>query len=55
MFHAQRWHADFQSPIFENKVGSIFVNNFILFNDVFLGNAMGKVVKLYTKVQCLKH
>ena len=55
MFHAQRWYADFQSPMFESKVGSIFMNDFILFNDDILADRMGIVVKLCTKVQCHKH
>ena len=33
--------TDFQSPMFESKVGNLFVNDLILFNDYILGETMG--------------
>ena len=51
MYHAEYWHDNFPAPmVFINNKGSLFVNDFITFNNVALGDVtVGKVQKI---VQC---
>ena len=52
LYHAQRWHTEFPSPMLVSKVGRVFVKDFITFHHDGIGNTQGKVAKIFLKVCC---
>lgn len=49
MFHAERWHSDFPTPMIVHKNENLFVNDFVLIsynND----RVMAKILKYFQKV-----
>ena len=50
MFHARRWHQKFSAPMVVFGDMHIFVNDFVLFNQLTLGSTIGKVKRIFTKV-----
>lgn len=49
MFHAKRWHTEFQTPMIIHNNKNLFVNDFVHvhYQD---GVAIAKVLKYYQKV-----
>lgn len=52
LFHARRWHSDFQAPMIVHNSRHIYVSDFIYFQHRNLGPTVGKVLKFFQKV-CL--
>lgn len=50
IYHAQRWHTEFQSVMMESTVGRIFLNDFVTFSHLSICDALGKVVNFFMKV-----
>ena len=47
MYNAQRWHDEFPAPMFIHDKCHIFVNDFVVFDDINLGETIGKVLRIF--------
>ena len=50
LYHAQRWHNELKSPMLRSEIGDVFLNDFITFRHIHLGNTLGKALKFYTNL-----
>lgn len=52
MYHAQRYHKDFASPMAVVNDAHIFINDFVVFYHVeIFCKTIGKVIKFFMKVE----
>ena len=54
MYHAERWHRDFPAVTVSIRRYQVFVRDFVSFNSPLVGEALGKVIKLFKKVMIKK-
>ena len=52
MFHAERWHNEFPTPMIVHNNEHIFVNDFIQIHHAQTDIAFAKVLKFFQKVCC---
>ena len=50
----ERWHRDFPAVTVSIRRYQVFVGDFVSFNSPLVGEALGKVMKLFKKVMIRK-
>ena len=50
IFHAHKFHSEFQCPMINTVVGHVFQNDFITFQHDSCGLTIGKAMQFYQKV-----
>ena len=51
LYHAERWHREFPSLMTTHNDFNIFLYDFVAFQNAEFGDKIGKVLKIFTKVQ----